>query len=120
MDLKDIAAIRRVSAEVYKIAADHGFHQNPTSEATDLGRLAKFCANIHGEVSEFWEAARKGALNKPCDKEGCALTCAEEELADIMIRTMDAAVTLGIDLGQAIVKKSAYNEGRPYMHGKLA
>ena len=66
------------------------------------------------------EAARKGKLDEPCDKEGCDLTCAEEELADLLIRTMDCAVVLGVDLGRAVRRKSQYNAGRPFMHGKKA
>jgi NTP pyrophosphatase (non-canonical NTP hydrolase) len=120
MDPSHVIAINQVSAEVYKIAADHGFHPDAVTEATDLGRLAKFCANLHGEISELWEAARKGTLFKSCDKDGCPLTCAEEELADIIIRAMDTAIALDIDLGMAICTKSLYNKTRPHMHGKLA
>ena len=120
MDPSHVVAINEVSAEVYKIAADHGFHPDAFTEATDLGRLAKFCANLHGEISELWEAARKGTLSKSCDKDGCPLTCAEEELADIIIRAMDTAIALDIDLGMAICTKSLYNKTRPHMHGKLA
>ena len=45
----------------------------------------------------------------------------EEELADIVIRAMDTAVVLGIDLGEAIARKSEYNRQRPFRNGeKLA
>lgn len=39
------------------------------------------------------------------------------ELADIVIRVMDCAVRYGIDLGQEIELKHAYNKTRPYRHG---
>ena len=124
MRVSDVVIINSIAEEVYVIARDHGFHSDsPTpgsGELATVDRVAKFCANIHGETSELWEAARKGNLNKPCDKDGCDLTCAEEELADLAIRVMDCAVVLGVDLGSAILKKSRYNEGRPFMHGKTA
>jgi NTP pyrophosphatase (non-canonical NTP hydrolase) len=122
MTSNDVQIINRVSEEVYKIAAAHGFHEGESVMGTDVdvGRLAKYCVNLHGEVSELWEAGRKGKLNDLCDKVGCELTCVEEELADIVIRAMDCAVGLGIDLGKSIQRKSEYNHTRPYMHGKLA
>lgn len=49
------------------------------------------------------------------------LTCAEEELADVIIRALDTAGTLRIDIDRAVRIKHAYNETRPHRHGgKLA
>lgn len=42
------------------------------------------------------------------------------ELADAMIRIMDLAEYLGIDLADAIMVKADYNRGRPAMHGGKA
>ena len=120
----DVPVINAIATEVYQIAADHGFHSDSpkpgSGEEATIGRLAKFCANLHGEASELWEAARKGKLKDLCDKEGCDLTCAEEELADLAIRVFDCAVVLNVDIGRAILVKSKYNESRPFMHGKTA
>jgi NTP pyrophosphatase (non-canonical NTP hydrolase) len=124
MKSADVSALSAVSREMYDIAFDHGFHADSplpgSGEKPSVERLAKFCSNLHGEVSELWEAVRKGHLDSPCDKEGCNLTCAEEELADMVIRVMDCAVVLGIDLGIAILRKAEYNRTRPFMHGKKA
>ena len=117
---KESEALAVVAAKVYAIAKDHGFHaEESATEGVSLGRIAKFCANLHGEVSELWEAARMGLLEDQCQKKIPA-TCAEEELADIVIRAFDTAHTLKIDIGRAIAIKSQYNESRPHMHGKLA
>jgi NTP pyrophosphatase (non-canonical NTP hydrolase) len=118
MDDNHTKAINDVAERMYLIARDHGFHDRDGSTII-IARMAEFCANLHGEVSELWEAARKGNLDKPCDKP-VLLTCAEEELADIVIRVMDTAVALHIDLGRAITLKSGYNHTRPFMHGKQA
>lgn len=56
-------------------------------------------ANTHGELSELWEAHRKGQLHAPCDKTP-TLSCLEEEMADIIIRTLDACGRLGRDASQ--------------------
>jgi hypothetical protein len=80
--------------------------------------MAAWCANLHGEVSELWEAYRRGKLDAPCDKEGCQLTCAEEEVADIFIRNLDTAKQLGIhDVERVIRIKHEYNRQRPFLHG---
>jgi len=42
----------------------------------------------------------------------------EEELADALIRIFDLAGILGIDLDWHVKAKMAYNETRPYKHGK--
>lgn len=114
---KDTDTIDRVAFEMYGIAKDHGFHLGETIGDVNDERMAVYVANLHGEVSELWEATRRGKLWEPCDKP-CGLTCEEEELADIAIRVMDTAVARGISLGKAIEAKAAYNRTRPHKHGK--
>jgi NTP pyrophosphatase (non-canonical NTP hydrolase) len=46
-----------------------------------------------------------------------ALTSAEEELADIIIRTLDTAASMNINIAKALAVKHAYNVSRPYKHG---
>jgi hypothetical protein len=41
------------------------------------------------------------------------------EIADAVIRCFDFAATEGFDLGAIIAEKLAYNETRPYKHGKV-
>lgn len=109
--------IKHIAEAVHQNAKAKGFH--PPGQS--IGEYIKgTVANIHGEVSELWEAYRKGNLHKPCDKP-CGLTCAEEELADIVIRAFDTAERLEIDIEAAILKKHEYNVSRPHLHGgKLA
>jgi len=40
-----------------------------------------------------------------------------EELADIVIRTVEIAASLGIDLERAMDEKHERNKNRPYLHG---
>ena len=118
-------------------AQDKGFHDQMVEGLTEeqikgpIGQriaAAVFTANLHGETSEFWEAYRKGTLNEPCDKAGKmedmglpGLTCAEEEIADVLIRTLDTAHYYGVDAAKAVATKAAFNRGRKQLHGgKLA
>jgi len=118
--LSDFQALDRIAEDMCAIATEKGFHPEPNQSAlpsiTIPSNFGDMCSNIHGEVSELWEAYRNSKLAAHCDKP-CDLTCAEEELADIVIRTMDLAVVMGISLGSAIKAKSDYNRTRSHRHG---
>lgn len=113
--------LNKYSKYIYKVAKDKGFHSGNNI-------FGNYISNIHGEVSELWEAYRNNELDKLCNKadkmkelELAPLTCLEEELADIIIRTLDLAYTYEVDIEGAIVSKMKYNENRKYRHGnKLA
>jgi len=121
MNQTHIDTLNELSKAAYDNAKAKGFHDTDGWQ-NNVILYAKWTTNLHGEVSELWEAARKGSLNKPCDKaeNGCFLTCEEEELADIIIRVLDTAGARGINIGRAVQLKMAYNATRPHMHGKLA
>lgn len=73
-------------------------------------------ALIHSELSEALEAHRKDpqAMDKHCPHHPAVAV----ELADAVIRILDLAEKLQIDLGQAILDKMAFNKTRPHKHGK--
>ena len=101
---------------IHENARNKGFH--PSDESTRQF-MANQCNNLHGEVSELWEAWRAGKEDELCDKKETGLTCTEEELADIVIRAFDLSKRLGFDILIAIQAKHSYNLTRPYKHGKL-
>lgn len=106
---------------VHGLAIEKGWH--PEGESVSE-YFPKAIANLHGEASELFEAYRAQNLFNPCDKAekmNFPLTCAEEELADIVIRALDTAGRLKIDIGRAVRVKHAYNATRDHRHGgKLA
>ncbi len=86
----------------YDTAKAHGFQElegNPLYVPTKL-------ALIMSEGAEALEAHRQGKTED-----------LGHELADIVIRSMDLAQSLGINLGEEIVKKATFNADRPYKHG---
>lgn len=76
---------------------------------------ARTIALMHSELSEALEAMRKG---DPASQKIPGFTNLEEELADTVIRIMDFNTEHGLDVGNAIIAKLAYNRSRPYKHGK--
>lgn len=88
--------------EIHQNAVGHGFWEGPIN----IGE--KLCL-IHSEVSEALEVVRASEIH---------YRLLGEELADIIIRTMDLAEHLNINLEHAVAMKHRINMNRPYKHGK--
>lgn len=77
--------------------------------------FAEVVALAHSELSEALEEYRdgKGLLYYNEDKpEGIAI-----EMADVIIRILDWAEHVGVDIEEMIRLKFNYNATRPYKHG---
>jgi NTP pyrophosphatase (non-canonical NTP hydrolase) len=129
-ELEDLNLLRNMVADNAK---DKGFRDVLRDSMTEeqwngtLGKMVRaavFTANLHGEASEFWEAFRAGKLEQPCDKAEKMkelglppLTCAAEEIADVIIRTLDQAEAYGVDVAEAVAVKMSFNSTREHLHG---
>jgi NTP pyrophosphatase (non-canonical NTP hydrolase) len=87
--------------EIHQVAVDHLFWEYPVSIPE------KLCL-IHSEVSEALEADRTLGSKKNLG----------EELADIIIRTLDLAQFLGYNMDEEVSRKHEINKSRPIRHGK--
>lgn len=76
--------------------------------------VGELLALVHSEVSEALEAHRKD-LNDSHLKHRKGI---EVELADALIRILDMAAGLQMDIGNAMIEKLAFNAKRPQKHGK--
>ena len=132
--------IKTLVAKAHENAVKHGFWEPTLPFGTAI-------ALIHSELSEALEEERAGralvwykcaagngdgTICNPkrwidCDMGGKEDRCpfrhkkpegVAVELADAVIRIADLCGHLGIDLEEVIEIKMAYNEGRPYKHGK--
>jgi NTP pyrophosphatase (non-canonical NTP hydrolase) len=97
------AALNALSEQAWDDAEAAGWHGTGKSCYDD-------CLLIHSEVSELFECLRRGTANyvevdgKP---EGPA-----SELADIIIRTLELAYRLNVDIGSSVAIKMSYNRYR--------
>jgi len=103
-------------------------HLDAASEGADEAwksvdyELPRFGSKINSEVAELWEAYRRSILHEPCDKvypngQPIGLSCAEEELADILIVVLEFAGFMGVDIEEAVKIKRHYNTTREQKHG---
>lgn len=107
---------------IFENAKDKGFHSLSKSEDEFIEKATN---NLHDEISELHEAWRKGQLRELCDKNipvklGRSIDLMnnlEEELADIIIRTLDMAHRLNVNIEEAVKAKHEYNKTRPHRHG---
>ena len=100
-----IAALQR---RVYETARDRGHHDDLTIDR--YGTLVRLCL-VHTEVSEAAQVVKRHGLADTW------LPVLGEELADAMIRLLEMAEGLGLDLGTLIVAKDMDNRSRPYRYG---
>lgn len=122
-------AINKLATEVYQNNKEKGFWEDyftltnlsdnyvkdsAQAKAVHSLFIAQRIALIHSELSEALEADRKDLMDdKLTHRKGL-----EVELADALIRILDMAGGLELDIGGAVEEKLAYNKSRPYRHGK--
>lgn len=98
--------LSRLAQEVVAINVANGWDVTRPQDWTEKLRIPTDLALIHSEVSEALEAFREDDLDN-----------FEEELADVLIRVLDLAGGMMIDLDRAVAAKLDKNRGRGYRHG---
>lgn len=91
----------------HKASFDAGWWHDPAT-GSPVGTVPEKIALIHSEISEALEADRKGLMDDHLPHRPGI----EVELADAIIRIADLAGALGLDLGEAVREKMAYNAQR--------
>ncbi len=101
-----IQSMNELATEIIEINTANGWNVLKPGQWDDKYKIPSILALIHSEVSEALEAFRKNdAINF------------QEELADVLMRVLDCAGGLGIDIDAAVQAKLAKNRTRGYRHG---
>ena len=102
-----IEVLHDIGREIIEINKANGWNVlEPGQWQTREYKIPAVLALIHSEVSEALEAYRHD------DRENFL-----EEMADVVIRVLDATHGLGLDIGSAIFAKLKKNRTRGYRHG---
>ena len=89
-------------------ASDAGWYRDPATGDPIARNFGEVVALMHSELSEALEADRKGLKDdKLPHRDG-----REVEFADCIIRILDTAAALGLDVAGALIEKNRYNRQR--------
>lgn len=110
--------IRELQSRVHSLAVAKGWYET-NADPMDLTWIAARLALVHSEVSEALECVRDGTV-VPSVNCGGKPEGLPSELADVIIRVLDLAGSLEIDMQTAIELKHAYNATRKHRHGGKA
>ena len=107
---EDIAFIGLGAAQklAHQTATDAGWYRDPVTGEPVTRNFGEVVALMHSELSEALEADRKCLMDdKLPHRPG-----AEVEFADCIIRILDTAAALGLDVAGAFIEKNRYNQQR--------
>lgn len=89
-------------------ACDAGWYLDPDTGLPIKRNFGEVVALMHSELSEALEADRKGLMDdKLPHRDG-----REVEFADCIIRILDTAEALGLDVAGALIEKNRINRAR--------
>lgn len=109
-DLEDraLTGLRAAQALAHETATDAGWYRDPKTGLPVDRNFGEVVALMHSELSEALEAHRKDLMDdKLPDRSGI-----EVEFADCIIRILDTAAAMGLDVPGAVIAKNRYNKQR--------
>jgi NTP pyrophosphatase (non-canonical NTP hydrolase) len=90
----------------HKTAIDSGWYTDINTGLPTERNFGEVIALMHSELSEALEAHRKGLMDSHLPNRNGI----EVELADCIIRIMDTAAALNLDIAGAFIEKNRYNK----------
>ncbi len=93
----------------HQTASDAGWYRDSATGKPVERNFGEVVALMHSELSEALEADRKGLMDdKLPHRDG-----REVDFADCILRILDTAAALGLDVPGALIEKNRFNRHRP-------
>ncbi len=103
-----LTGLRVAQKLVVRTARNAGWYTDPATGEPIKRNFGEVVALMHSELSEALEADRRGLMDdKLPHRDG-----REVEFADCIIRILDTADALGLDVAGAIIEKNRFNQQR--------
>ena len=100
--------LEKAQALAHRTATEAGWYRDPQTGNPVERNFGEVVALMHSELSEALEADRKGLMDdKLPHRDG-----REVEFADCIIRILDTAAALNLDVAGALIEKNRFNKER--------
>ncbi|MFV0512509.1 MAG: hypothetical protein ACK5MY_02565 [Jhaorihella sp.] len=107
-EIQALSGLRVAQKLAYRTANEAGWYKDPKTGGDIKRNFGEVVALMHSELSEALEADRKGLKDdKLPHRDG-----REVEFADCIIRILDTAAALGLDVAAAVIEKNRFNKER--------
>lgn len=103
-----VDGVRAAQMLAHKTASDAGWYRDPQTGRPISRNFGEVIALMVSELTEALEADRKGLMDDKLPHRDRR----EVEFADCIIRILDTAAALGLDVAGALVEKNRYNRER--------
>jgi NTP pyrophosphatase (non-canonical NTP hydrolase) len=112
-------ALCSLAREIGEINTANGWREDRRPGSMGPKKILACLMLIVTECAEAAEEVRKPEawMRSTLELRSAACDALEEELADVLIRTLDLADALGLNMDEAVTRKLAKNRTRGYRHG---
>lgn len=118
------SVLNTLSRAAHTTAVEHGFYAAHSRSISALGRQDRMFEMVD-DVERDFTLAQIAKIASECGEAVATIQhddgqeALAEELADVIIRTLDLAAHLDVPIGDVLVAKMERNRARPYLHGKV-
>ncbi len=103
-----LIGIRAMQVLAHQTANNAGWYRDPMTGVTIRRNFGEVVALMHSELSEALEHDRKQTMDDKLPHRNGV----EVEFADCIIRILDTAAALGLDVAGALIEKNRFNRMR--------